>query len=103
MSFTKILNSFSFVFNEYIKKYLVSFVLKSIGMTGGLATTVVSFVLTKVFFYVKKEAELEAQVLDQKKEDKILLDKYKSDIESKVPESELIKDESDILNGGKKL
>lgn len=102
MSWTKLTNLLSLAFNEYLKRYAVSFVLKAIGVTGGIWTSIVSFVLTKVFFFIKKEVESEARLLDQEKKDKENLAEYKKDIQSGAPESELIQDEQNILNGGRK-
>jgi flagellar biosynthesis component FlhA len=98
-SITKIAAS---LFNSYVKKYVVSVALRAIGVTGGIWASIVSFVLTKVFFFVKKEVESEARLLDQQKKDKENLAEYKKDIQENAPESKLIEDETNILNGGRK-
>ena len=102
MNWTKLVESFSALFNTYVKKYVVSFVLKTIGISGGIWTKIVSFLLTRVFIYAKKQADEAARLADQKKKDQELLDKYRKAIEAKADELELIDIEQDILNGGRK-
>jgi len=102
MTWTKLVNSFTILFDSYVKKYLVSFVLKTIGVTGGIWTKVVSFILTKVFIYAKKQADQAALVADQAKKDKEILEKYKEAIKNNASEQELIDLETDLLNGGRK-
>ena len=102
MTWTKLVESLSILFNSYVKKYAVSFVLKTIGVTGGIWTKIVSFLLTRVFIYAKKQADEAARLADQKKKDQELLDKYKNAIKENAPEETLIDIETDILNGGRK-
>ena len=102
MKWAKLVDTFSSLFNQYIKKYLVSFVLKAIGVTGGIWTSIVSFILTRVFIFAKKQADEAARLADQKKKDQELLDKYKNAIKENAPEETLIDIEQDILNGGRK-
>jgi hypothetical protein len=102
MTWTKLVDSFSVLFNSYVKKYAVSFVLKTIGITGGIWTKVVSFLLTKVFIYAKKQADQAALIADQAKKDKEILEKYKEAIKNNASEQELIDLEQDLLNGGRK-
>jgi len=102
MTWTKLVESFSILFNSYVKKYAVSFILKTIGVTGGIWTKIVSFVLTRVFIYAKKQADQAAAIADQAKKDQELLDKYKNAIKENAPEETLIDIEQDILNGGRK-
>lgn len=102
MTWTKLVNSFTILFDSYVKKYLVSFVLKTIGVTGGIWTKVVSFLLTKVFIYAKKQADQAALIADQAKKDKEILEKYKEAIKNNASEQELIDIETDLLNGGRK-
>lgn len=102
MTWTKLVDSFSILFNSYVKKYAVSFVLKTIGVTGGIWTKVVSFLLTKVFIYAKKQADQAALIADQAKKDKEILEKYKEAIKNNASEQELIDIETDLLNGGRK-
>lgn len=102
MTWTKLVNSFTILFDSYVKKYLVSFVLKTIGVTGGIWTKVVSFLLTKVFIYAKKQADQAALIADQAKKDKEILEKYKEAIKNNASEQELIDLEQDLLNGGRK-
>ena len=102
MTWTKLVESLSALFNSYVKKYAVSFVLKTIGVTGGIWTKVVSFILTKVFIFYKSKADEAARLADQAKKDKEILDKYRKAIEGAASELELIDIEQDILNGGHK-
>ncbi len=102
MTWTKLVESFSVLFNNYVKKYAVSFILKTIGVTGGIWTKIVSFVLTRVFIYAKKQADQAAAIADQEKKDKEILEKYKDAIKNNAPEQELINLEQDLLNGGRK-
>jgi hypothetical protein len=101
-SWTKVVGLLNLAFNEYIKKYLVQFILKTIGASGGLWTTVVSFVLTKFYKYVKKEAESAAAIKDQEVVDRKLKEKHDQQLKVDTPESDLIQTEQDILNGGRK-
>ena len=102
MTWTKLVESLSLLFNSYVKKYAVSFVLKTIGVTGGIWAKVVSFLLTKVFIYAKKQADQAALIADQAKKDKEILEKYKEAIKNNASEQELIDLEEDLLNGGRK-
>lgn len=102
MTWTKLVASITALFNNYVKKYLVSFVLRTIGVTGGIWTSIVSFLLTRVFFFLKKQAEEAARLADQKKKDQELLEKYKNAIKENAPEETLIDIEQSILNGGRK-
>jgi len=102
MTWTKLVESFSILFNSYVKKYAVSFILKTIGVTGGIWTKIVSFVLTRVFIYLGKKADQAAAIADQEKKDKEILEKYKDAIKNNAPEQELIDIETDLLNGGRK-
>lgn len=102
MTWTKFVESLSVLFNTYVKKYAVSFFLRAIGVTGGIWTSIVSFLLTRVFFFLKKQADEAARLADQKKKDQELLDKYKNSIKENAPEETLIDIEQDILNGGRK-
>lgn len=102
MTWTKLVESLSTLFNSYVKKYAVSFILKTIGVTGGIWTKVVSFILTRVFIYAKKEADQAAAIADQEKKDKKINEKYQEQIKENAPESDLIESETDILNGGRK-
>ncbi len=102
MTWTKLVDTFTALFNNYVKKYLVSFVLRAIGVTGGIWTSIVSFLLTRVFFFLKKQAEEAARLADQKKKDQELLDKYKNAIKENAPEQAIIDLEEQLLNGGRK-
>lgn len=102
MTWTKLVESLSILFNSYVKKYAVSFVLKTIGVTGGIWTKVVSFVLTKVFIFYKSKADEAARLADQAKKDKEILEKYKEAIKNNAPEQALIDLEEQLLNGGRK-
>ena len=102
MTWTKLVESLSSLFNGYVKKYAVSFIIKTIGVTGGIWTKIVSFVLTRVFIYAKKQADEAARLADQKKKDQELLDKYKDAIKENASEQTLIDIEQDLLNGGRK-
>jgi hypothetical protein len=102
MTWTKTTELASKIFNDYFKKQIVGLVLKTLGIGGGLYGMIVSFLVNKVFTFIKKEAESEARLLDQEKKDKENLAEYKKDIIEKAPESKLIEDETNILNGGKK-
>ena len=102
MTWTKLVESLSALFNSYVKKYAVSFVLKTIGVTGGIWTKVVSFVLTKVFIFYKSKADEAARLADQAKKDKEILDKYKNAIKENAPEQAIIDLEEQLLNGDRK-
>lgn len=102
MTWTKLVESLSLLFNSYVKKYAVSFVLKTIGVTGGIWTKVVSFVLTKIFIFYKSKADEAARLADQAKKDKEILDKYKEAIKNNATEQALIDLEEQLLNGGRK-
>lgn len=102
MTWTKLVESLSALFNSYVKKYAVSFILKTIGVTGGIWTKIVSFVLTRVFIYAKKQADEAARLADQEKIDKKINEKHQEQIKTNAPESDLIESETDILNGGRK-
>lgn len=102
MTWTKLVESLSVLFNTYVKKYAVSFILKTIGMSGGIWTSIVSFVLTKFYLFEKKKIEEAARLDDQEKIDKKINEKHQEQIKTSAPESELIESETDILNGGRK-
>lgn len=102
MTWAKLVESLSLLFNSYVKKYAVSFVLKTIGVTGGIWTKVVSFILTKVFVFYKSKADEAARLADQAKKDQEILDKYKNAIRENASEQTLIDIEQDLLNGGRK-
>lgn len=102
MTWTKLVESLSLLFNSYVKKYAVSFVLKTIGVTGGIWASIVSFVLTKIFMFEKAKLEEAARLADQAKKDKEILDKYKEAIKNNAPEQTIIDLETDLLNGGRK-
>ena len=102
MTWTKLVESLSILFNSYVKKYAVSFVLKTIGVTGGIWTKVVSFVLTKVFIFYKSKADEDARLADRANKDKEMLDKYKEYIKNNATEQALIDLEEQLLNGGRK-
>lgn len=102
MTWTKLVDSLSLLFNSYVKKYAVSFILKTIGVSGGIWASIVSFVLTKVFMFEKSKAEEAARLADQKKIDDALIEKKKQAIKDNANEPVLIDVETDILNGGRK-
>lgn len=102
MTWTKLVDSFSVLFNSYVKKYAVSFILKTIGVTGGIWSSIVSFVLTKIFSFYKSKADEAARIADQEKIDKKIDEKHQQQLKENAPESDLIESETDILNGGRK-
>ena len=102
MKWTDLVALLSSLFNQYIKSKVISLVMKVIGVSSGLWSSIVSFVLTKVFIFYKSKAEEAARLADQAKKDKEILDKYKEAIKNNAPEQELIDLEEQLLNGGRK-
>lgn len=102
MTWTKLVESLSLLFNSYVKKYAVSLVLKTIGVSGSIWASIVSFVLTKIFMFEKAKADEAARLADQKKIDDALIEKQKQAIKDSAAEPVLIAVETDILNGGRK-
>lgn len=93
---------FSHYFNNYAKKYLVQAILKTIGVSSSVWTSIVSFFLTKVYVYFKDQAEHAARLKDQEKIDQEINKKYQDQIKNNAPEADLIQSEQDILNGGRR-
>lgn len=102
MKWTDLVALLSSLFNQYIKSKVISLVMKVIGVSSGLWSSIVSFVLTKVFIFYKSKADEAARLADQAKKDKEILDKYKEAIKNNAPEQTLIDLEEDLLNGGRK-
>jgi len=86
---------------QLIKQFAVKFVMGVIGITGGFYAWIVGFVLNKAWTEADKEIESGARLADQTSTDKEIDKKYQGDIKNGAPEEELIKDETDILNGGR--
>ena len=102
MKWTDLVALLSSLFNQYIKSKVISLVMKVIGVSSGLWSSIVSFVLTKVFIFYKSKAEEAARLADQAKKDKEILDKYKDAIKNNAPEQALIDLEEQLLNSGRK-
>jgi hypothetical protein len=102
MKWTDLVALLSSLFNQYIKSKVISLVMKVIGVSSGLWSSIVSFVLTKVFIFYKSKADEAARLADQAKKDKEILDKYKEAIKNNAPEQALIDLEEQLLNGGRK-
>lgn len=86
----------------YIKKTLTSLLLKAAGVTGGFYSFIISKVLLVLWKKISEALESSARIADQAKIDAELLKKHDELIRNGAPESEIIKIEQDILNGGRK-
>jgi len=77
--------------------------MKAIGVSSGIWSSIVSFVLVKIYTKLKKEADSKAAIEDQKKIDDELNKKHQEQLNNpNTTEQELIETETDILNGGRK-
>lgn len=87
----------------FLKQYGAKILMTAVGITGGFWAWIIGDALEYIW---KKEVEpelaKEAGLVDQKKIDDKLNSTYQGDINAKAPESKLIQDETNILNGGRK-
>ena len=84
-----------------IKKFLVSSVLKAVGVTGGFWAWLVGIFVSKGLKKIGQEITKGAELADAKKEDDENAAKYKKVIDEGGTTDEKIKSELDVLNGGK--
>lgn len=85
-----------------IEHQLATIIMAAVGLSGGFWLFTVKFGLGKIWKKVQPEIESAAHLADQKKKDDKIADKYEADLHAHAPESQLIEDEGDILNGGRK-
>ena len=90
------------VFNNIVKPAIVSGILTALGLAGAFWTWLVGLFVSWGWTKADKEIKSQARLKDQENVDDALLNKYKEDIKNDVPESQLIEDETNILNGGRK-
>lgn len=83
------------------KKFLVFFILKAVGVTGGFWAWLVGLFVSKELKVIGKEIEKAAELADAKKIDEDNAKKYKEDLAKGATDEQKISDELDILNGGK--
>ena len=98
---SKIAHVISVIVPQLIKTYLVPFVMGLMGLAGGIWTWIVGFVLSFAWKKAEEEIDSEARLADQTNTDEELNKKYQEDIKNGASETDLIKDETDILNGGR--
>ncbi len=97
----KLAKTFFDAFNSYIKPWLVSAFLSSVGLAGGFWTWLVGLFVSRGAKLAEKEIESQARIADQTKTDKQIREKYMDQIKNGASEDELIKSETDILNSGR--
>ena len=92
--------------NYFVKKYLIdvatSSVLKALGLAGGFWTWLVGLAVKLGWKKADKEIQSQARLADRTQSDKEIREEYLNKIKEGASEEELIKSESDILNGGRK-
>ena len=86
----------------FIKDYVAPYILKMAGVSGGIWTWIVAQAVKLGWKKVEKEISQEARLADQTATDEALNEKYQEDIKNAAPEEFLIKDELDLLNGGRR-
>ncbi len=101
MTWTKLVGFFKETVPATIKNVIVPFTLRALGVAGGFWGWLVGVVMTSIWDIVEKQAESAARVQDQKNIDDPNIEKYKEDIAKGAPVDELIKDETNLLNGTK--
>lgn len=86
----------------FLKKPFVAFILKAAGLSGGIVTWIATYLIGKGIDSGTKELDNIAHEADQTAKDEELEKKYQEDLKNGASEEELIKDETDILNGGRR-
>lgn len=85
----------------FLKKYASAFILRALGLAGGIWGWIVSGILIVVWDRIQAWLESTARKQDQKTVDDANQAKYEKDKLEGAPVEVLIKDETDILNGNK--
>lgn len=102
MNWAKVASWFNYFFKKYGSDMVTSAVLKALGLAGGFWTWLVGLAVKYGWKKIDKEAQSAARLADRTKTDKEIREEYKEKIEGGASEEELIKSESDILNGGRR-
>ena len=82
--------------------WVTSYILKALGLAGGLWTWLVGLAVKYGWKKIDKEAQSAARLSDRTKTDKEIREEYMEKIEGGASEKELIESELDVLNGGRK-
>lgn len=98
----KLSKIFSYILKQKGISWISSLVVKALGWSGGFATWFVSLFVGKAADKVIEETESAARLGDRTNTDQDIREEYQKKIEEGASEEELIKSESDILNGGRR-
>lgn len=88
---------------KYVTGALVSAFMKAVGWSSGFVSGILAWAIGKGLEKGAEIADSAARIEDQEALDEKLETKYQEDIKHGAPEPELIQDEEDILNGGRRL
>ena len=83
-------------------KWLVSFLAKAAGITGGFWIWLIGLAAKFGWKKADKEIQSAARIEDRRVEDVVREETYKKHKKEKASEEQLIKDELDILNSGRR-
>ena len=88
-------------FSKLLNEILIPIGSKALSAFSGLPTIITNFILNYIGKVAVSDAESQARLADQKKIDDENRQKYVDDILQGKPKDELIKDETNLLNGNK--
>ena len=99
MNWLKLVTFFKGVMPIFLKKYASTFILRVLGLAGGVWGWVISFVLLLVWDKVEQELETEARLEDQKEHDALNITKLEADRTAGASPEKIVEDETNLLNG----